>query len=228
MHDVARRRRARVHPSRRAEHLGPRRCRGGGSGRAGSRRGTRGARASRRAPTAGRRRRGRAARSPFAGVGLEEALDDGAPHRAQLLRVALDRLDERRVLELEVEQLPEEVRDVADLAVLEHRARPARAPGPWPPRRPSPRRCRSAREGRARRPRTPGPRRGPCRGRRAAPARSRATRTRKSRTRRVLPMPGRAEDRHRARLLLVARERVRALELAHLGRAPHRASRGAR
>ena len=57
----------------------------------------------------------------LARVGLGERLDDGAAHRAKLLRVALDGADQRRVLELEIEQLPEEVRHVADLAVLEHR-----------------------------------------------------------------------------------------------------------
>ena len=52
-------------------------------------------------------------------VGLEEALDDGAPEQPHLLRVAAHRLDQRRVEELELEELAEEVADVADLAILE-------------------------------------------------------------------------------------------------------------
>ena len=97
------------------------RCKRAGWGRAGViERGTRAARASRRAPTADRRRRGRAARLALAASSLEEVLDDRPPHRRHLLRVALDGVDQRRVLEVEVEQLPEEVGDVADLAILEH------------------------------------------------------------------------------------------------------------
>jgi hypothetical protein len=53
-------------------------------------------------------------------VGLEECLDDGAAHRPHRLGVALDGLDERRVLEPEVEQLAEEIRDVPHLAVVVH------------------------------------------------------------------------------------------------------------
>ncbi len=72
-----------------------------------------------------RRRRERRGRSRGLGdvrrVGLEESLDDRAAQMPDLLRVALHRLDERRVEELEVEQLPEEVDDVADLAILEDR-----------------------------------------------------------------------------------------------------------
>ncbi len=56
---------------------------------------------------------------PLRRVDLEEALDDGPAHRADLLRVALDRADERRALEVEIQQLPEEIRDVADLAIVE-------------------------------------------------------------------------------------------------------------
>ena len=55
------------------------------------------------------------------GVGLEKALDDGAPKVSQLLRIALHRLDQRRVEELQIEELPEEIDDVADFAILEHR-----------------------------------------------------------------------------------------------------------
>ena len=52
-------------------------------------------------------------------VGLEEPLDDGAAKVLELLWVAGDGLDERRIEEVELEELPEEVDDVADLAVLE-------------------------------------------------------------------------------------------------------------
>jgi len=51
---------------------------------------------------------------------LPEALDDRAAQEVHLLRVRSHGLDERRVLELEVEELAEEVGDVADLPVLEH------------------------------------------------------------------------------------------------------------
>ena len=53
-------------------------------------------------------------------VGDEEALQHRAAEQAHLLRLGPHRLDERRVHELEVEQLPEEEADVADLPVLEH------------------------------------------------------------------------------------------------------------
>ena len=59
-------------------------------------------------------------------VGLEEALDDRAAEEPHLQRVATHRLDQRRIEELELEELTEEVADVTDLAVLEH-ARDLRA-----------------------------------------------------------------------------------------------------
>ena len=55
-----------------------------------------------------------------AGVRLEEALDDRATQEAHLVGIAAHGLDERRVHELELEQLAEEEADVADLAILEH------------------------------------------------------------------------------------------------------------
>ena len=54
-------------------------------------------------------------------IGLEERLDDRAPEEVELLLVPFDGLDERRVEELEPEDLAEEVGDVADLPVLEDR-----------------------------------------------------------------------------------------------------------
>ena len=54
-------------------------------------------------------------------IGLEEALDDCAAERAHLGGVAADRLDQRGIEELELEELPKEVTDVADLAILEDR-----------------------------------------------------------------------------------------------------------
>src|SRR5260370_32894142 len=56
----------------------------------------------------------------FARIGLQKALDDGAAHRANLLRVALDRPNERRILKTQVHQLTEKVGHVADLAVVEY------------------------------------------------------------------------------------------------------------
>ncbi len=53
------------------------------------------------------------------GVGLEERFDDRTAKKMKLLLVPLDRLDQRRIQELEAEDLPEEIDDVADLSVLE-------------------------------------------------------------------------------------------------------------
>ena len=156
-------------------------------------------------------------------VGLQEALDDGPPHRPDLLRVALDGLDERRVLEAELEQLPQEVGDVADLAVLEHgrELRPhlglgglgihafdRAEPGPEHAREDLVRRAALARRALELRPAG----RSRCR---IAPMRTNEEVANQTR----LADAGGAHHGDGPRLLLVAHRGIGALELAHLGRA---------
>ncbi len=123
---------------------------------------------------------------------------------------------------LELEQLAEEVGDVAHLAVLEHRGELRADLGlgglgvhPFDDAEPGA-------QDRARRPRTPGPPRARRRGRRAggasAPRESRDTDEEVADEARLADAGG-ADDRDGPRLLLVAGRGVGALELAHLGRA---------